>query len=115
MNIRIACRGTIEHTEQLDQHIRKQLAKIIKFFEQEQEPVTIDIVLDGHPNHAHNSMRLHAIAAKFEVVVSREDQNIYAVVDKVIDIAYETLHKQKEKLVHDKKNSGPGHGPHRNT
>lgn len=115
MNLRIAYRGTIEHTEQLDTHVRSQLAKIIKFLEKEQGPATIDVVLDGHPNHAHNSVRVHIVAPGFEVVASREEQNMYAVVDKVADIAYEELHKQKEKHVHDKKNSGSGHGPHRST
>lgn len=107
MNLRIAYRGTLERTEELDAHVRKQLAKIIKFLEQEQGPATIDMVLDGHPNHAHNSVHLHIITPVFEVVAVREDQNIYQVVDKVTDIAYVDLHKQKEKLVHDKKNRGP--------
>lgn len=107
MNLRIAYRGTLERTDQLDEHVRKQLAKIIKFLEQENGPATIDIVLEGYPNHAHNSVRLHIIAPMFEVVALREAQNVYAVIDKVMDIAYLELHKQKEKLVDDKKNRGP--------
>lgn len=107
MNLRIAYRGTLERTDELDAHVRKHLAKITKFLEQEQGPATVDMVLEGHPNHAHNSVHLHIIAPMLEVFASREDQNIYLVVDKVVDIAYGELHKQKEKLVHDKKNRGP--------
>lgn len=107
MNLRIAYRGSLQRTEQLDAHIQTQLAKLIKFLEQEHGPATVDMVLEGHPNHAHNSVHLHVIAPQFEAMGSREDGNIYAVIDKVIDIVYDELHKQKQRHVHDKKNRGP--------
>jgi len=102
VDIQLTCKG-IEHTEVLESHINKQCERIIRFLQHERSPVTIEIVLEGHPNHAHNEVHIHIITPSYEVNVHREGQKLYPVLDEVLKIAYDMLHKEKEHHVHDRK------------
>lgn len=110
MDIRIACRNDAVHTEVLDAHIKQKLSKIVAFLERHHGPATIDIMVEGHPSHVHNKIRAHVISPEFEVIAEREGNNLHALVDEVTDIVYKSLHVEKEKLVHDRKNRGPHRG-----
>jgi len=109
MNLQITCRG-IEHTKELDTHIRKQLHKVEAFVDKHRDPHTILVVIEGHPSHAHNSVTCRVHVANYEAYGSREGQNIYALIDEVMDIVYGELRKNKEWQVDHQKNKN-GHRP----
>lgn len=110
MDIRIACRNDATHTTALDTHIKQKLGKIVTFLERHQGPATIDIMIEGHPSHAHNKVRAHVVSPEFEVIAEREGNNLHPLIDEVIDIVYKSLHLEKEKQVHARKNRGPHRG-----
>jgi len=107
MNIQITCRG-LENSAPLEAQIRKQLEKVVTFLGHDREPSSIQLTIDVHPSHAHNEVHLHITAPRYRVVAHREGYEVQALIDQVIDIAYEDLHKQKAKHIHDR-NDRDGH------
>lgn len=97
MNKRITFRGA-PHSKVIEEHIEKNLERIIKFIEHERSPKYIDIVLDFHPDHAHNGIDIHITTPSYNVVVKREGEDIFMVINEALDVVYNDLRKLKNKL-----------------
>ena len=106
MNIQVTCRG-LEHTEELEQHVRKQLERVVDFLGKDREPFKVAIVLTTHPDHAHQEAHLHVTSASYDVHVHREGPRLFPVIDEVIDIAQRELHNQKREHVDKRDHGGP--------
>lgn len=97
MNKRITFRGA-PHSAVIEQHIEKNLDRIIKFLESERSPKNIEIVLDFHPDHAHNGIDIRITTPSYNVVTKREGEDIFMVINEALDVTYNDLRKQKAKL-----------------
>jgi ribosomal subunit interface protein len=98
MNKRITFRGA-PHSAVIEQHVEKHLERIIKFLENERSPKNIDIVLDFHPDHAHNGIDIRVTTPSHSVVTKREGQDIFMVINEALDVVYNDLRKQKAKMI----------------
>lgn len=99
MQKRIVFRG-MEHSATIEEHAQEQLKKIEKFLGSEPEPIFIDIVFEAHPTHAHDKVEVRIKSPNYHAIVSRkEGPDLYKLVDVALDIAYDELLKQKERLV----------------
>jgi ribosomal subunit interface protein len=107
MDVQLTCKG-ITHTEVLESHINKQFEKVVRFLQHERSPISIEVVLVGHPDHAHNEVHINIITPQYEVHAHREGLKLYSLIDEVIDIVYDMLHKEKRRHV-DERKDGDGH------
>jgi ribosomal subunit interface protein len=98
MQKRITFRG-MEHSPVIEQHADEQMSKIVTFLEHEPTPVFIDLVLEAHRHHAHHKVELRIKSPNYEVISNYEGPDLYKVLDRVLDVAYETLHEKKRQRV----------------
>lgn len=98
MNKRVTFRG-MDHSPTVEQQVHTQLAKIEEFLSHERTPVSLDVVLEAHPTHAHNSVEMRVHAPDYEAIAQREGKDIYKLIGEVADCVYAELRKQKERRV----------------
>jgi ribosome-associated translation inhibitor RaiA len=102
INKKIEFRG-MDHVPLLEEHINKQLKKFDNFLETKRDPISIDFVLEKHPDHAHDSAALRISVPMYEttidIVVRREGPDLYKCIDEVCTIAHRDLMQAKQKLV----------------
>lgn len=98
MHKRIAFKNT-EHSAPMEQHIDKELERIMLFLRYEAEPIYIDIIVEPSKVHAHHRVEFSLKAPDYDLSVEREGPHPYQVVDDVIHTMYRLLQKRKDRLV----------------
>lgn len=98
MNKRIYFKG-LDHTQAYEDHVNSVIKKIESFITTDKTPQSIEVVLDKRPTHAHNTCEIRISSPSYRVIVSKEGEDLYKLIDLVGHIAYEELHRQKERQV----------------
>lgn len=101
--IRIAMRH-METSPGLENHINKQLARVIAFVGNEPTPIFIDFVITPAKVHANNEVTIQIKTPNYEAIIKKEGPEVYTLVDTVCEEMYEKLCEEKRKLVDDHKN-----------
>ena len=70
-------------------------------------PINVDLVATISALHANHEFELHIRGPHFKVIVKKDGDDIYKLINRVIDVALEDLHRHKRKMV-DKKKDGDG-------
>ena len=95
-------------SDSIKNYISDRFGKTEEFLKAEDwSPVNMDLVAKVASAHPHHEFECHIRAPHFTVVVKKEGEELYRVIDKVADVALEDLHKHKRKMV-DKKKDGDG-------
>ena len=107
MNKRIVFRN-MEHSDVMEAYANEKLEKVIAFLENDRGPVHIDLYLEPSRVHEHHRVELHVKSAEYDLNSSyeREGMPFYEVLDHVIDVMYEQLHKAKRRHVDEEKMRG---------
>lgn len=107
MNIQITFRN-MDHSDPMEQHVRKHLEKIERFLHNERSPIAIDVFLE--PSHAHRHHRVEMIvkSPNFNrtLAYEREGLDFYAVVNHVIDHMLDLLQEDHRRKIDDRKQQG---------
>ncbi|MGC2310514.1 MAG: HPF/RaiA family ribosome-associated protein [Candidatus Babeliaceae bacterium] len=98
MNKKITFRG-MDSSPVMEKHINEQLAKIEAFLAHERPPIKMNILVEGHPSHAHNKAEIRLSAPEYDVFITEEGPHLYKLIDSVLDRTYDSLRQQKEKRV----------------
>lgn len=88
----------MEHTPVLDEFANKHLERIEKLLANEPTPVSLDLVLESEPTHAHNRVELRVVTPRFTLVAHHEGPEMYQEVDTVIEKMIREIKKAKDKL-----------------
>ncbi len=104
MQKRIAFRG-MEHSPVLEEFAQKHLEKIERLLESEPTPVSIDLVLEAHPTHAHHKVELRVKTPHYDLVAQHEGPEMYQEVDRVTDKMIQEIRRAKERFNEEKKKS----------
>lgn len=104
--IRIVFRH-MDSTSDMENHINKQLKKVIEFLGNEPTPIYIDLVMTPSKVHAHHEIELLIKSPEYHVVVKKEGADFYLLLDKVIDAAYDKLHEEKRQKIDERKEQRP--------
>lgn len=103
MNINITIKGIHEHEAEKDQALRnyindnlKHLDMLLKYV---QEPIYIDITLDVLKTHHHHVCDVRIHGPRFEIIVKKEDPEMYKAIDKCLDVVNEEIVRHKQKQV----------------
>ncbi len=105
MNIQITFQNS-DSSKIMEQHIREQLQKIVHFLEKEPSPIYIEIFVKPSKVHAHHQIDFVLKSPNYTLDVKKEGEEIYKVLDEVIDTMYAQLRKLKDKHVEDRKMVG---------
>lgn len=107
MHKRIVFRG-VEHSNLIEDHANKKLEKVEKFLEHEPEPVYIDMIFEPSKLRQHSRVELRVKSPHYDLVSHYEFEGVefYDVLDHVIDVMYQELHKAKEKRIDERKTAG---------
>jgi ribosomal subunit interface protein len=105
MNIQITFQNS-DSSKVMEQHIREQLQKIVHFLEKEPSPIYIEIFVKPSKVHAHHQIDFVLKSPNYSLDVQKEGEEIYKVLDEVIDTMYAQLRKMKDKHVEDRKMVG---------
>lgn len=106
MNKRIAFKH-VDRTPALEDFINKRLEKIEHLLESERSPVSIDIVIEGYPNHAHNRVEVIVKTADFHLIAHHEGADVNKEIDVVLEKMLDQIRTAKDKL-QDKQRAGAG-------
>lgn len=88
----------MENSPEIEFHIRKQMAKILKFLENERSPVYIHLVITPSKDHAHHEAELVIKTPHYNVVGKEEDPIAFVAIDTLIDTTYKRLEQAKRKV-----------------
>lgn len=102
MNVRIVFRH-MEHSVAIENHVKKELEKVTKFLQKEDDLVTIDIVLDAARVHHHHKVEFRLNSKHYHLIATEEGPELYEQIDHVIKTMVHEIKKQKEKNL-DKRN-----------
>jgi len=105
MHKRITFRN-MDHSKVIEKYANEKLQRIEKFLQHERSPVYIDLLLEPSKVHAHNRVELRIKTPQYNLVSNFEGPEFYPVLDRVIDVMYEDLHKKKEEKVDNKRIKG---------
>lgn len=96
MNKRIAFKN-MDHSSVLEDFANKHLEKIEKLIETERSPISIDLVIEGHPNHAHNKIELIVKTPDYKLVAHHEGDDMFEQINIVMDKMVQEIRRAKEK------------------
>lgn len=107
MHKRITFRN-MDTSDVMKEYANSQLAKIEKFLEHEPTPIYLDLVFEPTKIHEHHRIELRVKSANFDRVSNYEYQGegFYDVLDRVIDVMYNDLCQDKQRLVDERKYVG---------
>ncbi len=105
----------MEHSEDIERNVKKQLQKVIDFIADGPSPAYLDLMMEAshlHPQDRSKTFPHHQIALQvktphYEVYVKKEDSDFYKLLGHVIDEVYEKLHREKKERVDDRKARNP--------
>lgn len=95
----------MEHTPLLEDFAHKHLERVEKLLVGEETPVSLDLVLESAPNHAHNKVELRVSTPRYTLVAHNEGPEMYQEIDTVVEKMIREIKKAKDKL-EDKKKHG---------
>jgi ribosomal subunit interface protein len=93
----------MDSSEALRAHINKQMQKVITFLENERLPLFIDMVLEPSKRRAHNRAEVRVKTPHYDLISNYEGQDLYDVIDRVIDVMYHEILEAKRKRVDGRK------------
>lgn len=93
----------MDHSEVMEKYAHEQLEKIVRFLENEREPIYLDLILEPSKVHAHHRIEVRVKSPHYDLISNYEGSEFYDVLDRVIDVMYRQLCEKKRKLVDDKK------------
>ena len=102
MDIRIAFRH-MDHSVAIENYAKKELEKVTKFLQKEDNLIHIDLVLDAAKIHAHHTVELRLNSKHYHLIASHEGADLYQEIDHVVKTMVQEIKKQKEKHL-DKRN-----------
>lgn len=88
----------MEHSRVMEDYANEQLARIERFLKNELPPIYIDLILEPSKIHAHHFVELRIKTPRFDLISNYEGPDFYEVLDRVIDVMYETIHQKKKEL-----------------
>ena len=96
MHKRITFRN-MDHVAAIENYANEKLAKIEEVLSHEPTPVYIDLILEPSKVHAHHRVELRVKSPHYDMVSNYEGPEFYKVLDRVIDVMLEELHREKRK------------------
>jgi ribosomal subunit interface protein len=104
MNIKVTFRH-MQHSPVIEEHIRKQLKKIIEFLEHERSPVYVELTLTPSKVHDHHHAELLVKSPRYDLFNDYEHQGLdmYGLIDHVIDVMYRRLLEEKDRIKKDER------------
>ncbi len=89
----------MEHSQVVEDHINKELAKILHFLENEPTPVYVDMILEQSKVHAHPRAELRVKAPHYDLVAHYEHAGVdlHGAINHVAEVMYRQLHAHKDK------------------
>jgi ribosomal subunit interface protein len=93
----------MDHSAPLEDHANEKLQKIIDLIEHSQRdnPMAVELTLEGHRPHPHHKVTLHVKTPEFDLYAHEENPDMYVALDTTIDTMVRLINKEKGKL-HDK-------------
>ncbi len=89
----------MDHSAIIEEYAVAQLEKVMNFLENEPSPIYVDLVLEAGRQHAHHKVELRVKTPHYDLVSSYEAQEMYEVIDRVIDTMYHRLHEKKREHI----------------
>jgi ribosomal subunit interface protein len=89
----------MDHSAVIEEHTRKQLQKLDKFFEKERTPKSIHFIIEAHPLHAHHKIELLIKSPNYDLMAHDEGNDLNKLIEDVIDTMLVEMRKAKDKKV----------------
>lgn len=102
MDIQITFRG-MDHSKVIEEYFHGQLAKIVEFLQHEQEPIFLHAVFEANPKKNHHEVELRVKTPNYDFVSNHKGPEMYDLLDRVLDVAYQRLREKKRENLDDKK------------
>lgn len=101
MNKTITIRGednkeAQSNSNSIQNYVWDKFTKIEKLLSTEQEPINVDIVITIVRPHPSHSVEIRLRAPRYNIVVKRENPEIYKAIDEALDITWEQMNEEKK-------------------
>lgn len=87
----------MDHVAAIENYANDKLTKIEEFLSHEPTPVYIDLILEPSKVHSHHRVELRVKSPNYDRISNFEGPEFYKVLDRVIDVMLEELHREKRK------------------
>lgn len=107
MNIQITFKN-MEHSDPMEQHIRKHLEKIEHFLHNERDPIFIHVFLEPSKVHRHHRIELLVKSPNYDLSVAYEHEGMdfYITLDRVINQMLDRLQDEHQRKITERKMVG---------
>jgi ribosomal subunit interface protein len=89
----------MDHVAAIENYANDKLAKIEEFLSHEPTPIYIDLILEPSKVHEHHRVELRIKSPHYDMISNYEGPEFYKVLDRVIDVMLEDLHREKRKQI----------------
>lgn len=97
MNVQITFRN-MESSKILEEYAQEQLQKVYDFLEHEREPIFVELVFQAAKARAHHHAELRIKTPDYYLVTDYEAQEMYDVLDRVVDTMYRKMTEKRKEL-----------------
>jgi len=100
MHKRITFRS-MAHSDAIEKHVLKKIAKVDRFFKREPEPISMEIILEPHREKHFFKVEFLVNSHNYHIVIKTEGMDMYAMIDEAISKMVKDIARKKEKMGHD--------------
>lgn len=114
MEKNITVRG-IDNKEASDQsnsiknYILEKSSKVDNLLSSEQEPINVDIVVTVVKPHPAHTVEIRIRAPHYNVIVEKQNPELYKAIDEALDVTWEQIAKEKEERKDKERKDGLKH------
>lgn len=99
MKLEMVFRGT-EPSAAIETYVVKYVEKFKKYMgKQDPESIFVHVVLEGHHNHHIMSVEVRIKSQLFDIVIKKDGQDMYPLIDYTMKAVENELQKEKQRLV----------------
>ncbi len=95
----------MEPSTVIEEFINAKLDKFEELLGSERSPVSVSVVIDTHPTHAHNKVDVLVDTPDYNLIANHEGQDVYVEIDTVMDKMLREIRRAKEKRDSEQKKS----------
>ena len=97
---------SMDHSDAIEEDIHKKLDKLDKFFKHEQEPITMEVVVEAHRTKHYFIVEFKIQSKHYNMIARSEGADMYAMIDQAGHKIERDIAREKERLV-DKEHHRP--------
>lgn len=91
---------SMDYSEAFEEHVLTKATKLDKFFKREPQPINIEIIFQAHTGKHYYTAEIIIKSKNYNLVAALEGQDLYRMIDQLIDKIVRNIAHRKEEMGH---------------